>query len=85
VETALFNINLIRRRIRDPQLRFEALQVGRRSKTDVMVGYIEDVADPSLVNEVKSRIEAIDRDAIPHGRQKPGGVHSGHRVQPPSR
>ena len=67
VETALFNINLIRRRIRDPQLRFEALQVGRRSKTDVMVGYIEDVADPSLVNEVKSRIEAIDRDAIPMG------------------
>lgn len=67
VETALFNINLIRRRIRDPQLRFEALQVGRRSKTDVMVGYIEDVAYPSLVNEVKSRIEAIDRDAIPMG------------------
>lgn len=67
METALFNINLIRRRIRDPQLRFEALQVGRRSKTDVMVGYIEDVADPSLVNEVKSRIEAIDRDAIPMG------------------
>lgn len=67
VETALFNVNLIRRRIRDPALRFEALQVGRRSKTDVLVGYIEDIADPSLVNEVKSRIGAIDRDAIPMG------------------
>lgn len=67
VETALFNVNLIRRRIRDPNLRFEALKVGRRSKTDVLVGYIKDIADPSLVQEVKSRIEAIDRDAVPMG------------------
>lgn len=67
VETALFNINLIRRRVRDPNLRFEALQVGRRSKTDVMIGYINELADPSLVQEVKARIEAIDRDAIPMG------------------
>ena len=41
--------------------------MGRRSKTDVIVGYIEDVADPSLVQEVKDRIGAIDRDAIPMG------------------
>lgn len=67
VETGLFNVNLIRRRIRDPNLRFEALKVGRRSQTDVLVGYIKDIADPSLVQEVKSRIEAIDRDAIPMG------------------
>ncbi|NMB00527.1 MAG: spore germination protein [Firmicutes bacterium] len=67
VETALFNVNLIRRRIRDQNLRFEALQVGRRSKTDVIVSYINDIADPSLVKEVKQRIEAIDRDAIPMG------------------
>ncbi|NLJ73967.1 MAG: spore germination protein [Firmicutes bacterium] len=67
VETALFNVNLIRRRIRDPMLRFEALQVGRRSRTDVLVGYIADIADPSLIQEVKKRIERIDRDAIPMG------------------
>lgn len=67
VETALFNVNLIRRRIKDPNLRFEALKVGRRSQTDVLIGYIRDIADPSLVEEIKSRIEAIDRDAIPMG------------------
>lgn len=67
VETALFNVNLIRRRIRDPKLRFAALQVGRRSKTDVLIGYIEDIADPSLVEEVEARIGNIDRDAIPMG------------------
>lgn len=67
VETALFNVNLIRRRLRDPYLRFEALQVGRRSKTDVLIGYIADIADDSLVAEVKSRIGAIDRDALAMG------------------
>ncbi len=67
VETALFNVNLIRRRVRDPGLRFEALQVGRRSKTDVLIGYISDIADPSLVQEVKDRIGSIDRDGIPMG------------------
>ena len=67
VETALFNVNLIRRRIRDPELRFEALQVGRRSKTDVLIGYIADIADPKLVQEVKERIDRIDRDALPMG------------------
>jgi stage V sporulation protein AF len=67
VETALFNVNLIRRRLRDPNLRFEALQVGRRSKTDVIIGYIADIADDSLVEEVKARIGVIDRDALPMG------------------
>lgn len=67
VETAIFNTTMVRRRIRDPKLRFEALQAGQRSKTDIFVGYIEDIADPSLIAEVKSRIERIDRDALPMG------------------
>jgi len=67
VETALFNTNLVRRRIRDPRLRFEALQAGERSKTDIFVGYIEDIADASLVAEVKQRIARINRDALPMG------------------
>lgn len=67
VETAIFNTILVRRRIRDPKLRFEALQVGTRSKTDIFIGYIADIADPSLVEEVKKRISRIKRDALPMG------------------
>lgn len=67
VETALFNTILVRRRIRDPKLRFEALQVGNRSKTDIFVCYIEDIADCSLIDEIKYRISKIDRDALPMG------------------
>lgn len=67
VETAIFNTIMVRRRIRDPKLRFEALQVGKRSKTDVFIGYIEDIADQSLVKEVKKRINKINCDALPMG------------------
>ncbi len=67
VETALFNVNLIRRRVRDPNLRFEVHTVGKRSHTDIMIGYIADIASPEIVADVKARISHIDRDAIPMG------------------
>ncbi|MGZ4032455.1 MAG: spore germination protein [Tumebacillaceae bacterium] len=65
VETMVMNTVLTRRRIRDPRLRMEAMQIGKRSKTDVCVAYIEDVADMSLVEEIKERLQKIDVDGIP--------------------
>jgi len=67
VETGLFNVNLIRRRLRDPGLRFEAFQVGKRSPTDVFVGYIKDIADPELLSEVRRRLNRINVSALPLG------------------
>ena len=65
VETLLFNVNLLRRRVRDPKLRTEILQVGSRSKTDVAVVYIQDIANPRLVDIIKERIKAIKMDGLP--------------------
>lgn len=65
VETIVFNIALIRRRIRDPKFRVEILQAGRRSQTDICVLYIEDIANPDLVASVKEKIELIDIDGLP--------------------
>ncbi|NLA59223.1 MAG: spore germination protein [Firmicutes bacterium] len=67
VETGLFNANLIRRRLRDPGLRFEAFQVGKRSATDVFVGYIKDIVDPELLSEVRRRLNRINVSALPLG------------------
>ena len=67
VETAIFNMVMVRRRVRDVNLRFEAMKVGKRSKTDVFLGYIDDIADPHLVKEVKKRISTINRDALVMG------------------
>jgi len=65
VETMIFNITLVRRRIRDPQLRSEAIKAGRRSVTDVAIMYINDIARPELVNHIRRQIKSIDIDALP--------------------
>ena len=65
VETLVFNTALTRRRVRDRTLRMEYTQVGRRSKTDVAVCYIEDIADPDHVKEIKEALDKIDTDGIP--------------------
>lgn len=64
VETIVFNTALTRRRIRDRSLRMEFLQVGRRSKTDVVICYLEDIADLESVKKLKQSLEAIDTDAL---------------------
>ncbi len=64
-ETLLVNIALVRRRLRDPRLRFEMLKVGRRTQTDVCIGYIEDIANTELVESIRDKIKAIDIDGIP--------------------
>jgi len=69
VETLVFNTALIRRRIRDPKLRMNYFQVGIRSKSDVAVCYIKDIANPELVNSIKEKISYIKVDGIPMGEK----------------
>jgi stage V sporulation protein AF len=64
VETLVFNTALTRRHVRDPGLRMEHMQVGRRSKTDVCLSYVEDLADPRVVNELREAIQKIDTDSL---------------------
>nr|WP_246120294.1 spore germination protein [Cohnella terricola] len=64
-ETLLVNVALVRRRLRDPNLRFEILKVGRRTQTDVCIGYIDDVANVELVESIRDKIRAIDIDGLP--------------------
>ncbi|EOD01686.1 spore germination protein [Caldisalinibacter kiritimatiensis] len=63
-ETAKVNTSLIRRRIRDTKLKLKYIKLGKRSKTDIAIMYIEDIVDKSLLKEVKKRLEDIEIDAI---------------------
>ncbi|MGF7058940.1 spore germination protein [Brassicibacter mesophilus] len=63
-ETLKVNTSLIRRRVRDPKLKLKNMQIGVRSKTDISLMYMEDIANKELVKEVKTRLENIDIDAI---------------------
>lgn len=66
VETMLFNLASIRRRIRDPKLRTEAIKIGTRSQSDVALVYIEDIANPDLIDAIRTKLENVeDVDGIP--------------------
>ncbi|CAM4502473.1 Stage V sporulation protein AF [Paenibacillus typhae] len=64
-ETLLSNVALVRRRLRDPGLKYEMHQVGRRTRTDVCVAYIDDIVDKTQVQAVTDKIKSIDIDGIP--------------------
>lgn len=64
IEPIRSNTSLLRRRLNTPALRIENLQIGRRSKTEVAICYLADLASPDLVLEVKRRLKAIDIDAV---------------------
>lgn len=63
-ETLRVNTMLLRRRIRDPNLKIKSVQIGERGKTDVAVAYIKDLAPQKLVDEVHARLKGIKIDII---------------------
>ncbi len=69
-ETMLMNTALIRRRLRDPRLRVELMQIGKRSQTDVSLMYLKDVADPKRVDEIRQRLKSVNSDAMTMGEQE---------------
>jgi stage V sporulation protein AF len=70
VETLLTNVTLVRRRIRDERLKLEIFQVGKRTKTDVCISYINDIADPNLVESIKDKIKQVEIDGLPLGEKQ---------------
>jgi len=64
VENLKTNTTLIRRRLRDNELKVKMYKVGTRTNTEVAVLYVEDLANPEVVKEVDNRIRKINKDAI---------------------
>ena len=58
------NLGLIRKRIKDPNLWFEELKLGRRTKTRISIAYINGVADNKKIKQIKNKLEKIDIDGI---------------------
>lgn len=69
VETLVMNTALIRRRIRDPRLTMRHFDLGGSSHTDVVLCYVEGVADGLLVEDLAKKLKSI----------KPKGVCLGYR------
>lgn len=64
VETLQFNAALIRRRIRDPRLIMENMSIGRRSRTDVVLCYLDGVAKPDQVDTLRKKLKNITIPAL---------------------
>lgn len=65
VENIRTNTMMIRRFIADSNLRFSTYKVGRRSKKDLVVAYMDGIVNPDMIDEVKRRLETIDIDDAP--------------------
>lgn len=64
VENIRINMSLIRRNIRDPNLRVKSFKIGRRSKKDLAMMYLDGIAHPEIVTEIEKRIKSIDIDDV---------------------
>ncbi len=69
VETLIFNTALIRRRIRDPRLTMHYVNMGGSSRTDVVVCYMDGVANADEVNAIKRRLADVAPQSLTMGMQ----------------
>ncbi|GAA0450922.1 spore germination protein [Alkalibacillus silvisoli] len=82
VETIVFNAALIRRHVRDRSLIMEYLQIGKRSKKDISLAYIDSVVDSELVDRIKKELEYIDVDGLSMGEKTLEEYIFGKRLSP---
>ncbi len=69
VETLIFNCALIRRRIRDPQFTTTVLSAGSSSQTDIVMCYMDNKVDKTLLETLKKKIENLDIEALSMNQQ----------------
>ena len=64
VEVIRVNMSMIRRRIKSPELVFEMMQIGSRSRTDVCIAYMSGAVSGELLRHVKNRLESVSIDVL---------------------
>jgi Bacillus/Clostridium GerA spore germination protein len=58
------NLALLRRKIRSPQLKMKSMKIGKYTQTEVVISYIEGIAEQDLIQEVEARLNRIKLDGI---------------------
>ncbi|MBR2471813.1 MAG: spore germination protein [Clostridia bacterium] len=78
VEIPIFNAALLRRRIRSNELRLERIVVGKKSKSDIIVAYMDGKCDKDFLEKLKGKLnnlkiestamnqETISENLFPH-------------------
>ena len=64
VESISTNQSLIRRRIRNPNLRFEEFVIGNETKTKVNLVYVNGLANEKIMGEIRTRLNKVNVSAV---------------------
>lgn len=64
IENLRDNTAMLRRMTTDPNLTFDDFEVGQRTRRQLTVSYLKDIANEKLVEEVKERINKLDIDHV---------------------
>lgn len=64
IENIRTNTSLLRRKLKTPRLKMKSLVIGRETNTNLVLAYLEGIADRELVEEVTRRISVIESDGI---------------------
>ncbi|EMT52022.1 spore germination protein [Brevibacillus borstelensis] len=64
VETVEINTSLLRKRLRTPLLKMKSYKLGSISHTEVVIAYLQGVAEKALVDEVEKRLHSIRIDGV---------------------
>lgn len=64
VESVKMNMTLVRRRLKTPEARFEMINLGSSSNTQVCLCYMSDRVKPEILEQVKRRLDRIKLDIV---------------------
>ncbi len=63
-ESIIMNLSLVRRKIKNPDLKFKFKEIGERTNTKTCICYIEGLVLKDVMNELEKRLNEIDIDGI---------------------
>lgn len=64
IEDLEINLTLMRRRLKNKDFKTESLILGTKTKTDIVLTYIDGICKPELVDEMKRRLSYIEIDSV---------------------
>ena len=64
VEALRINLSIIRRRMKNPGLKFEVYQLGSESKTEVCLAFIKGAVSETVLDNVRHRLMSIDIETV---------------------
>ncbi|MBR5479657.1 MAG: spore germination protein [Clostridia bacterium] len=62
-EVLVYNMGLLRRKVKNPKLKFKTLEVGKITKTRICLSYIEGLAEDALIKKIEDRLNQYEIDA----------------------